>query len=105
MVHEDQWQREIGLRTTEHGEQLDSTHVMELLDYVELDAAGLEYCHNDQRLQGEGVFRYLLVMPQATRDLSDLLSHDRVAGHKFNEAKSILKQVADHLHYLHEEAL
>ena len=78
---------------------------MELLDYVELDVAGLEYCRNDERLQGEGVFRYLLVMPQATRDLSDLLSHDRVAGHKFNEAKRILKQVADHLHYLQEEHL
>ena len=103
MVHEDQWHREIDLRKTEHGEQVDTTHVMELVDYVELDVAGLEYCRNDERLQGEGVFRYLLVMPQATRDLSDLLSHDRVAGHKLDEAKTILKQVADHLHYLHEE--
>ena len=40
---------------------------------------------------------------QANRDLSDLLSHDRVAGHNLAEATCILAQVAKHLHYLHAE--
>ena len=40
---------------------------------------------------------------QANRDLSDLLSHDRVAGHNLAEATCILAQVAKHLHYLHVE--
>ena len=41
-------------------------------------------------------------MPQAQRDLSDLLSHDRVAGHDKVEVVNILRQVAKHLHYFHQ---
>eukprot|EP01046_Picozoa_sp_COSAG06_P074467 COSAG06_NODE_22792_length_712_cov_1.249592_1_plen_236_part_11 len=77
---------------------------MELLEEpIELDVAGVEYCQADKRLHGEGTFRYMHVMPQANRDLSDLLSHDRVAGHNITEARRILRQVAIHLHYLHAE--
>eukprot|EP01047_Picozoa_sp_COSAG01_P123172 COSAG01_NODE_52086_length_349_cov_0.924000_2_plen_45_part_01 len=44
----------------------------------------------------------MLVMRQAYRDLSDLLSHDRVAGHDTQAVREILRQVAEHLRYMHE---
>jgi serine/threonine protein kinase len=101
MVHEDQWQREADLRKKGPNGTLDAAHVVELLATIELDEAGLAQCHTDDRLCGVGACRYMHVMPRANRDLSDLLSHDRVAGYDIAKATSILRQVATHLDYLH----
>ena len=42
-------------------------------------------------------------MPQAERDLSDLLSHGHIAGRDQAAIVAILREVATHLRYLHED--
>ena len=115
MCDKEQWQREQEMRSLSGGAKLSSEHVMQLLDAQDLSGVDAETLQSwkqgdgsdrflmmmDRERHGENAFRYLLVMPQANRDLSDLLSHDRVAGHKLDEVRDILKQVAGCLHYLH----
>jgi hypothetical protein len=102
MSHEDQWQREIEKRQNDDGTKHSSYHEMPLLDDFELDEEGMAIVKMDERLHGEATWTHLLSMPQAERDLSDLLSHDRVAGHDLPEVTKILLQVAKHLEYFHE---
>jgi hypothetical protein len=100
MSHEDQWKREIDMRKLNGDKQLSDKHVVPLLDHFVLD--GLAFVETDERLHGEATWTHLLSMPRAERDLSDLLSHDRVAGHDLPEVTKILRQVAAHLEYFHE---
>ena len=103
MSHEDQWKREIDMRTGDDGKVLSSKHVVPLLDHFVLDEDGRAFVKRDERLHGEATWTHLLSMPQAERDLSDLLSHDCVAGHDLPAVTKILLQVADHLEYFHEK--
>ena len=77
--------------------------MLPLLDHFVLDEDGVAFVKAEKRLQGEATWTHLLSMPQAERDLSDLLSHDRVAGHDLPAVTEILLQVADHLEYFHEK--
>ena len=47
--------------------------------------------------------RYMLMIDKAATDLSDALSHTRIAGRKLPEVVKIARQVAGHLSYLNEE--
>eukprot|EP01046_Picozoa_sp_COSAG06_P011051 COSAG06_NODE_621_length_13727_cov_26.487893_3_plen_912_part_00 len=103
MSHKDQWEREIEMRQNTDGTTLSRDHVVPLLAHFQLDEEARAYCDGHNHLRGEaGVsWTHLLSMPQAERDLSDLLSHDRVAGHDLSTATMILHQVALHLQYFH----
>ena len=95
-----QWVREQDMRKLDGGELLDSQHVVQILDAEELEAdAG----SMDPRLKGATEYRFLLVMPQARRDLSDALSHDQLAGRDKATVVQIMHQVAHHLKYLNED--
>ena len=95
-----QWVREQDMRKLDGGELLDSQHVVQILDAEELEAdAG----SMDLRLKGATEYRFLLVMPQARRDLSDALSHDQLAGRDKATVVQIMHQVARHLKYLNED--
>jgi hypothetical protein len=94
-----QWVREQDMRKLDGGKLLDSQHVVQILDAAELEAdAG----SMDPRLKGATEYRFLLVMPQARRDLSDALSHDQLAGRDKATVVQIAHQVARHLKYLNE---
>ena len=83
---------------------MDESHVLGLLPKCS-DAAVLERdaAKDDPRLKGEDEYRYMLVMDRADGDLSDALSHSRVAGRERNDVVEIARQVAGHLRYLNEE--
>jgi hypothetical protein len=102
MTNREEWRREQDMRMTDCGEQLDRRHVLEIKNAFELDDAGLAYCQQHPELQGD-CRAFLLTLPAAQCDLSDLLSHDRVAGHRLGDVTNILHQVAEHLLYLHSE--
>ena len=100
MCNKDEWLREQDMRKLPDGTPLDGKHVVQLLEHNELnEGAGTI----DPRLQGHGDYRFMLAMPQASRDLSDALSHDRLAGHDLTRVVKILFQVALHLKYLNED--
>ena len=61
----------------------------------------MDYCEKNTHLHGETRYPFLLVMNRAERDLSDLLSHDRAAGHDLLVVVDILRQVAECMLYLH----
>ena len=97
-----EWLREQDMRKLPSGHLLDAQHVVQLIDgtaeELEEDAGAL-----DVRLKGDDSYRFLLVMQQAERDLSDALSHFRFAGRDRQEVIKILTQVAAHLKYLNED--
>ena len=83
---------------------MDESHVLGLLPKCS-DAAVLERdaAKDDPRLKGEDEYRYMLVMDRADGDLSDALSHSRVAGRDPRDVVELARQVAGHLPYLHAE--
>ena len=100
MCNKDEWLREQDMRKLPDGTLLDGKHVVQLLAKKELnEGAGTI----DPRLQGHGDYRFMLVMPQASRDLSDAMSHDRLAGYDQARVVNILFQVVVHLKYLNED--
>lgn len=103
MAFEDQWDREIKMRKLSDGSDLSPAHVVPLAEFFVLDEDGRLQSAADKRLQGESLWTHLITMPQARRDLSDLLSHDRVAGYDLVAVVQISRQVADHLKYFHED--
>ena len=99
MHNKEEWLREQEMRKLADGTLLDAKHVVPLLHWEELEKdAGLI----DNRLEGENKNLFLLVMPQAKHDLSDVLSHSRFAGRERMKVIEILEQVAGHLKYLNE---
>ena len=88
MANKEQWQRELSLRRTEGGAALDKSHIIAILD----------------SLVDEGpssVVPFILVMPAAEQDLSDFLSHSPMAGSDWQAVAAIMRQLAEHLQYLH----
>eukprot|EP01046_Picozoa_sp_COSAG06_P048671 COSAG06_NODE_7322_length_2546_cov_2.143032_3_plen_481_part_01 len=59
MSHEDQWQREIDMRTGDDGTTLSSEHVVPLLDHFVLDEGGMAFVKTDERLHGEAKWTHL----------------------------------------------
>ena len=100
MVNRDEWLREQEMRKTDGGE-MDGRHVLEILHAFELDDEGMAFCKTHSELKGDTTYSFLLALPAAERDLSDLLSHDQIAGRKVAQVASILRQVGEHLLYLH----
>jgi hypothetical protein len=100
MHNKDEYLREIEMRQLPDGGTLDGVHVLQLLDHRELERPAGE---DDERMRGEDEYHYMLVMDKATTDLSDALSHTRIAGRKLPEVVKIARQVAGHLRYLNEE--
>ena len=74
--------------------------MLQLLDSIELEENADEH---DGRLKGEDSFRFLHVMDRAQKDLSDALSHGRIAGRDQQQIVKIASQIAEHLRYLNEE--
>ena len=91
MAHEDQWLREMNMRQTQEATFLGS-HVLEILD-VFIDHETSMY--GNQR-------PFLITMPAAQMDLSDFLSHNRVAGSELEAVVDILRQVGQSVQYLHQ---
>ena len=108
-ANQDEWEREIAMRKLDDGNTfVDYRHVMCVLptQSVELPEQSRQFCSRMCWLYGAESgqpYGYLLVMPQAHRDMSDLLSHDRIAGRQHAAVRRIMRQVAMHLQYLHEE--
>jgi hypothetical protein len=100
MHNEEEYLREIEMRQLPGGGTLDGAHVLQLLDHRELDRPAGE---DDERLRGEVDYCYMLVMDKGMTDLSDALSHTRIAGRKLPEVVKIARQVAGHLCYLNEK--
>ena len=44
----------------------------------------------------------MITMPAAEKDLSDLLSHNRIAGLDIQAVVDIMRQVGQHVQYLHK---
>ena len=82
------------------GASMDDSHVLGLLAYQELERDAAEY---DPRLKGESKYHFLIVMDRADGDLSDALSHSRIAGRSRDGVIEIAHQVAGHLSYLNED--
>ena len=98
MHNKAEWSREREMRKLGNG-TLDAKHVVPLLHSEELEEdAGLI----DSRMKGDNDNLYLLAMPQAKCDLSDVLSHSRLAGRERMKVVDILVQVVGHLKYLNE---
>ena len=88
---EEQWQREKGLRQREDGTALDGSHIIAILDsLVDEKAKSLS-----------SAFPFVLVMPAAEQDLSDYLSHSRMAGSDWEAVGAVMRQVAEHIGFLH----
>ena len=106
MMDEAQWRREIDMRkfkTSEgHDCVLDKRRVISLDLSRDLDAEALRFCAKEPRLACDTQLTHVHVMPRAENDLSDTLSHGRVAGRNKKQVVHILRQVASHLLYLHE---
>ena len=102
MQNKAEWLREQDMRKLEDGTTVEAKHVVPLIEVFELeeDAGTL-----DPRLQGEAgcSYRFGLVMPAAKRDLSDALSHYRIAGRDRRQVLEILHQVATHLRYMNDD--
>jgi len=100
MHNEEEWLREQDMRKLANGDLLDSTHVLQLLNAVEIegDAGAM-----DSRLKGDDSYKYMLTMPQAKSDLNDALSHTRFAGRNRAQVVKVLYQIATHLRYLNEQ--
>ena len=91
MANEEQWRRELSLRQTEGGAVLDGSHIISILDsLIDENAKSLS-----------SAFPFILVMPAAEQDLSDFLSHSRMAGSDLEAVVDIMFQVATHLQYFH----
>ena len=91
MANEEQWRRELSLRQTEGGAVLDGSHIVTILDsLIDENAKSLS-----------SAFPFILVMPAAEQDLSDFLSHSRMAGSDLEAVADIMCQVATHLQYFH----
>ena len=91
MAHEEQWRRELSLRQIESGAVLDGSHVIMILDsLIDEEAKSLS-----------SAFPFILVMPAAEQDLSDFLSHSPMAGSDWQAVAAIMRQLAEHLQYLH----
>ena len=90
MANEEQWRRELSLRQTEGGAVLDGSHIVSILSLIDENAKSL--C---------SAFPFILVMPAAEQDLSDFLSHSRMAGLDLEAVVDIMCQVATHLQYFH----
>ena len=88
MAYKELWTRELSLRRTEDGVALDKSHIIEILDSL-IDE------------NPSSAFPFILVMPAAEQDLSDFLSHSRIAGSDWQAIAAIMRQVAEHLQYLH----
>ena len=91
---EEEYEREIEMRKLGDGSELDGAHVLQLLDSIELAENADEH---DARLKGEDSFRFLHVMDRAQKDLSDALSHSRIAGRDRKQIVKIAAQLAEHL--------
>ena len=91
MENEDQWQREKEMRLCDSCGQL-KMHVLEIF------AATVDKNAREDASQ----FPFVVVMPAAEIDLSDHLSHSRIAGVDFLAVTTLLRQVAVHLLYIHE---
>eukprot|EP01048_Picozoa_sp_COSAG05_P000320 COSAG05_NODE_8_length_40675_cov_148.837539_29_plen_1881_part_00 len=102
MTNEDEWQREQAMRKNGEAE-LSGEHVLQLRHTQALSEDEVRACRENPKLRGDKDYRFLLEMPKAERDLSDLLSHDRIAGWNKAAVVDILRQVAKHLQYLHRE--
>ena len=88
MSDKEQWQRELSLRQTEGGVALDESHIIAILDSLVDESPS-------------SAFPFVLVMPAAEQDLSDFLSHSRMAGSDWQAVAAIMRNVAEHLQYLH----
>ena len=64
MVNSDEWKREISMRKMDGGEELDASHVMQLIRHVEFQAGdmegvthldGHETCVSKNKFSGEGI--------------------------------------------------
>ena len=100
MSHEDQWRREVEMRKRSDGSLLSSDHVLPLLNYVALDEQAMDYVQSDERLLGTAPWTHLLTLPRAQHDLSDALSHYRIAGRNRQQVVEIVYRVVMHLKYM-----
>ena len=91
MKFEDQWQREMTMREAQGAGHL-NIHVLEIFDnHVDEKA---KRCVNPKP--------FVITMPAAEKDLSDLLSHNRIAGLDIQAVVDIMRQVGQHVQYLHK---
>ena len=91
MANEEQWQREKDMRRSETGSNLDE-HVLKIIETcIDQNAKGCK----DQR-------PFLIAMPAAEMDLADFLSHTRVADYDPKVSVDIIRQVGQHVQYIHK---
>ena len=64
----------------------------------------MKFCAEHPELQSDTgtVYPYLIVMPAAEHDLSDLLGHSRIAGTNIDAVVALTREVGVHLQYLHD---
>eukprot|EP01047_Picozoa_sp_COSAG01_P097184 COSAG01_NODE_27546_length_683_cov_0.636986_1_plen_164_part_10 len=53
MANREEWEREINMRQMDDGSKLDKKHVLPILDSFELDVEALNFCADNEQLQGK----------------------------------------------------
>ena len=89
MSNKEQWLRE--KRMCQTGNKSLKSHVIDVI-----------HSEIDERAEVKNQFPYLLTMPAAESDLFDFLMHSRVAGQDLSAVISIVRQVGEHVHALHQ---
>ena len=62
----------------------------------------MNFCASHEELRGLFPHPFLITMPAAAMDLTDMLSHDRVAGNDLEGVVDIMWQIGSHVMYMHE---
>jgi hypothetical protein len=98
MRNRDQFLREVDLRSRFH---LSEEHVVQAICSFDADTDAA-FRQEIEKWGFDEKYRYLVVMPAADRHLQAILSHENIAGSKWEEVVRIMKSVTRSVGYLHD---
>ena len=76
--------------------------ITELLAYLDHEGDGTVDYKEFAQLFGRYAYPFMIAMPAAAMDLTYMLSQDRVAGNDLEGVVDIMRQVGEHVLYMHE---
>ena len=82
--------------------EITDDQVAELLTYLDKAKDGTVDYKEFAQLFGRYPYPFMLTMAAAAMDLTYMLSHDSVAGHDLEGVLDIMRQVGEHVMYMHE---
>jgi len=82
--------------------EITDDQVAELLTYLDKAKDGQVDYKEFAQMFGRFPYPFMLTMAAAAMDLTYMLSHDSVAGHDLDSVLDIMRQVGEHVMYMHE---